>query len=72
MKGYIGFQGAILKVMGAAIFFIKCTFNVLCLLVSLYEVEVHIQVLSHLLSARTQIAPIQIHNGLCHLVRLGV
>ena len=29
-------------------------------------------VLSHLLSARTQKAPIQIHNGHCHLVRLGV
>ena len=64
--------GAILKVMDTAIFFIKCTFTVLCLFVSLYEVEVHIQVLSHFFSARTKNARIQIQNGHCHLVRLGV
>ena len=40
--------------------------------VRLYVVEVNILVVSHLLSARTQKAPIQIKNDCCHLVTLGI
>ena len=42
------------------------------LVVALDEVKVKTLVLSHFLSARTKKAPIQIQNGRCYLVRLGV
>ena len=60
------------KYMGRAIFFIyKLHVLMLCLVVALYEVEVQIEVLSHLLSAGTQKALIKNHNHHCYLVRLG-
>ena len=42
MKGYKGSQGAILKVIGIAIFAYKMHFLINCLIVALDEVEVQI------------------------------
>ena len=47
-------------------------FQIKSLIVALYEVEVEILGFSHLLIARTPKAPIQIQNGRCHLVWLGI
>ena len=62
----------ILKVMGKSIFSYKTHFLLKYLVVALDEVEVETQVSSHLLSVRTQKAPVQIQNGHYHLVRLGI
>ena len=71
-KGYTESQGAIFKIMGTAIFSYKNTHLQKCPLVALDEIEVNNYVLTQLLSVRTQKPPIQIQNGYCHLVRLGI
>ena len=58
-KGYTGSQGAILRILGKGIFSYKIYFLIRCLFVALHEVAVEFHVLSPLLNARNQKAPIQ-------------
>ena len=53
--------------MGIPIFSYEIQFLHKYHIVVLYEIEVKMLVLLHLLRARTEKAPIQIQNGRCHL-----